>query len=199
MTTSEQLADQAVLLAREALDKLVEFGRESGVTDDTAIDASRLVGQKQHVAGGQRDLRATWEDFTASNLLMGVYEELRERDTPEVERVNSLTAQYLLDEGDELGALAAADEMIRAAETIDSDAWNEYDLLHEGHIVRGTIFLRRGDVQAAASELVAAAAAPDTSGRPDLELALALVDAGQDEAVLAYLRAIASWGSPEPD
>ncbi len=199
MTTSEQLADQAVLLAREALDKLVEFGRESGVTDDTAIDASRLVGQKQHVAGGQRDLRATWEDFTASNLLMGVYEELRERDTPEVERVNSLTAQYLLDEGDELGALAAADEMIRAAETIDSDAWNEYDLLHEGHIVRGTIFLRRGDVQAAASELVAAAAAPDTSGRPDLELALALVDAGQDEAVLTYLRAIASWGSPEPD
>jgi hypothetical protein len=156
-----------VLVAREALDKLVEFGRESGATDDTAINASQLVVQKRHVAGGQRDHRATWEDFTANNLLMGMYEELRERDTPEVERINSLTAQYLLDEGDDLGALAAADEMIHVAETIGSDAWNEDDLLHEGHIVRGTIFLRRGDVQAAASELLAAAASPDTSGRPD--------------------------------
>ena len=199
MTTAEELAGKAVLVAGEALDKLVEFGRESGATDDTAIDASQLVGQKRNVAGGQRDRRATWEDFTATNLLMGMYEELRERETPEVERINSLTAQYLLDEGDELGALAAADEMIRAAETIDSDAWNDDDLLHEGHIVRGTIFLRRGDVHSAASELLAAAAASDTSGRPDVDLALALVQAGQDEAVLTYLRAIASWGSPEPD
>jgi hypothetical protein len=199
VTTSEELADRAVLVAREALDKLVAFGRESGATDDTAINASQLVVQKRHVAGGQRDLRATWEDFTANDLLMGMYEELRERDSPEVERIDPLKGHYLLDEGDELGALAAADEMIHAAETIDSDAWNEDDLLHNGHIVRGTIFLRRGDVQAAASELLAAAAAPDTSGRPDLELALALVEAGQDEAVLTYLRAIASWGSPEPD
>jgi Flp pilus assembly protein TadD len=77
--------------------------------------------------------------------------------------------------------------------------WNNDDLLHEGHIVRGTILFRRGDVQAAASELLAAAAASDTSGRPDVDLALALVKAGQDEAVLTYLRAIASWGSAEPD
>jgi hypothetical protein len=188
-----------VLVARAALDELVEYGRESGATDDTAINASLLVAQKRHLAGGQRDLRATWEDFTANNLLMGMHEELRERGSPEVERIDSLKGQYLLDEGDETGALAAADEMIHAAQTIDSNAWNKDDLLHNGHIVRGTIFIRRGDVQAAASELVAAAAAPDTSGRPDLELALALVRAGQDEAVLTYLRAIASWGSPEPD
>jgi hypothetical protein len=128
-----------------------------------------------------------------------MWEVLRERDSPEVERIDPLEGHYLLDDGDELGALAAADAMIRAAETIDGDHWNEDDLLHNGHIVRGTIFLRRGDVQAAASELLAAAAASDTSGRPDVELALALVEAGQDEAVLTYLRAIASWGSPEPD
>jgi hypothetical protein len=199
VTTSEELAGRAVLIAREALDKLVEFGRDSGATDETAIDASRLVVEKRHVTGGQRDLRATREGFTANNLLMGMYDELRERDAPEVERIDSLKGHYLLDDGDEVGALAAADEMIEAAETIDTDAWNEDDLLHNGHIVRGLISLRRGDVPAAASELLAAAAAPDTSGRPDLELALALVEAGQDEAVLTYLRAIASWGSLEPD
>jgi hypothetical protein len=199
VTSSKELADHAVLIAREALDELIDFARESGATDDTAIDASQLVVQKPHVVAGQRDHRATWEDFAANNLLMGMYEVLRERDSPEVERIDSLQARYLLDEGDELGALAAADEMILAAETIDSDQWNEDDLLHDGHIVRGTIFLRRGDVEAAASELVAAAAAPDTSGPPDVNLALALLQAGQDEAVLTYLRAIAPWGSPEPE
>ncbi len=165
VTTSEELSERAVLVAREALDKLVEFGRASGASDETAIDASRLVARVRHVAGGQRDHRATWEDFTANNLLMGMWEELRERDAPEVERIDPLKGHYLLDEGDELGALAAADEMIHAAKTIESDHWNEDDLLHNGHTVRGTIFLRRGDVRAAASELLAAAAAPDTSGR----------------------------------
>ena len=199
MTTSEELAERAALVAREALDQLVQFARESGASDETAIDASQLVVQRSHVVGGQRDRRSTWEDFTANNLLMGIYEVLREQESPAAERMDSLEGHYLLDEGDELGALAAADEMIRLAETSDGDHWDEDDLLHNGHIVRGTIFLRRGDVQAAASELIAAAAAPDTSGRPDVELALALVLAGQDDAVLTYLRAIAPWGSPEPD
>jgi hypothetical protein len=199
VTTSDELVDRAVLIAREALDKLVKFGRESGATDETAFDASQLVVQKRHVTAGQRDSRATWEDFTASNLLLGMYDELRERDTTEYDRIDFLTAHYLLDAGDELGALAAADEMIETAETINGEQWNENDLLHNGHIVRGRIFLRRGDVQTATSELLAAAAAPDTSGRPDIELALALVEAGQDEAVLTYLRAVAPRWSIEPD
>jgi hypothetical protein len=51
-----------------------------------------------------------------------------------------IEADYLLDDGDEAGALAAADAMIRAAETVGGDQWDEHDLLHNGHIVRGTIF-----------------------------------------------------------
>ncbi len=127
------------------------------------------------------------------------YQFLRERDSPELEPIDPLKGHYLLREGDEHGDLAAADEMIRAAETVDGDHWNDDDLLHNAHIVRGTIFLRRGDAQAAAGELLVAAESPDTAGRPDVELALALVTAGQDDAVLTYLRAIASRGSSEPD
>ena len=184
------------MIAREALDSLVEFSRVSGASDEMATDASQLIVFGRRGRGD--DVRAVWVSFCADNLLLGLWDVLRERDHSEVQRIDSLEGHYLLDDGDEVGAVAAADAMIRAAKTIDGDHWNEHDLLHRGHIVRGVVAMRHGDVEAAASELLAAGRAPDTSGRPDLELALALTLAGQDEAVLTYLRAVAPRWPIEP-
>jgi hypothetical protein len=78
MITSEELAEHAVLVAHEALDKLVEFARASGAADQTAIDASKFIVGKREVVNGKRDHRATWESFLANDLIMGTYEELRE-------------------------------------------------------------------------------------------------------------------------
>ena len=175
---------------------MVEFGRESGVSDETAMDASQLLVLARR--GKRRDVRAASESFCANDLLLGLYFVLSERDAPEVHRIDPLEGVYLLHDGDEAGALAAADAMIRAAETVDDDHWGDHDLLHHAHIVRGVVSLRSGDIEAAVSELLAAGQAPKTSGRPDLELALALVLAGQNEAVLTYLRAVAPDWSTEP-
>ncbi len=141
-----------------------------------------------------------WERRAAEDILlslgMGVFEVDEDPDVLNEER-----AAALLETGDLDAALEAADRLLEAGSASDVDDWNRGNLLHHGHIVRGKVFLRRGDVESATMELRAAGSVPPSpqleSFGPDLGLALDLVRHGQDAAVVGFLRdVLAFWDNP---
>ena len=75
--------------------------------------------------------------------------------------------------------------------------WNYGNALHFAHSVLGLLALNNGDVSEASSELKHAGATPGSpqldSFGPTMQLAKALLQHGQSEAVLAYLRQCRSF------
>jgi len=72
----------------------------------------------------------------------------------------------------------------------ENDEWNEGNRTHKGHIVLGRVALRRGDVAAAATHLIAAGKTKGSpqlnSFGPDVTLARDLLAKGETAAVLQY-------------
>jgi hypothetical protein len=111
------------------------------------------------------------------------------------------TGYQMLVEGDLDGALAVATQLEAVLAVTAVDDWNYGNLIHDLHIIRGKVYVARGDVNAACVELLCAGATPgspqlDTFG-PDLSLAWALLAAGQDAEVVHYLRSIAAFWTPD--
>lgn len=95
-----------------------------------------------------------------------------------------------LDEAERL-----ARQYLQLADEFPND-WYYGNAIHHGHRLLGHIFLDRGQVDAAGEQLIASGRAPSSpqlaSFGPNMDLASALLAAGQQEVVLEYLRACRS-------
>lgn len=116
------------------------------------------------------------------------------------EHVNEDAAYRALRAGDADGALDLAGHLLLEASSLPTDDWNRGNLLHHGHIIRGKVFLQRGDVDASLEELRAAGAVAGSpqldSFGPDLSLAWAHLRAGRNAEVTSYFRDVARFWSP---
>ena len=84
-----------------------------------------------------------------------------------------------------------ANELLTVAQHFRGD-WNYGNAIHDGHLVRGRLALRAGDVAQAKKELLAAGDTPgspqlDTFG-PNMSLASDLLQHGEREVVLEYFQ-----------
>lgn len=92
-------------------------------------------------------------------------------------------------ERDPRRAAAFARELIKLAERYRTD-WNYGNAVHKGHLILGRVALRRGDLDAARSELLLAGRTPGSpqldSFGPNMTLAKELLEAGENGVVLEY-------------
>ncbi|HEY2381902.1 MAG TPA: TonB family protein [Terriglobia bacterium] len=86
-----------------------------------------------------------------------------------------------------------ADELLASA----GDGWNAGTAIHDGNIVRGLVALRRGNVQLAARDLIEAGKTTGgpvlNSFGPNFTLASELLEKGERDAVVEYLRSCKSF------
>ena len=202
MPTAQQIADHVLVTARNAVDDVAAFLLSDSVAEEEGRNADMLLADPAVPPSDVRD-RATWDRCVAMNLLVGgrcVVGEYDDDDDEEDDQTDPDSGYRLLEQGDLVGALAVVDALLRDAETSDEDDWNYGNLIHHAHILRGKVFLQRGDVPGAAAELVAAGATPGSpqldSFGPDFTLAWALLLANEDDAILTYLHAVARFWSP---
>ena len=92
-------------------------------------------------------------------------------------------------ERDPRRAAAFAHELLELAERYRTD-WNYGNAIHKGHLILGRVALRRGDLDAARSELLLAGRTPGSpqldSFGPNMTLAKELLEAGEKAVVLEY-------------
>ena len=94
------------------------------------------------------------------------------------------------------GEYERAEHVARWLLGVKAPDWDTGNKQHFGHIILGTISLRRGDVEAAKQELILAGKAPGSPQRIDggnMFLAKELLEKGEKEAVLRYLQ-LCGWG-----
>lgn len=122
---------------------------------------------------------------------------------PEIDeqRFYALTeaAKWALAFGSEDAAEDFARELLELAELFPND-WNYGNAVHHGHAVLGRVAARRGNLDEAKRRLIEAGNTPgspqlDTFG-PSMSLALELLNLGEREAVLGYLKACRKFWSP---
>lgn len=98
--------------------------------------------------------------------------------------------------GDLSRARAYAARLLKGAPSFPTD-WNYGNAIHNGNEVLGQVSLRRGNRKKALEHLAAAGATPGSpqlnSFGPSFRLAQALLDAGERDAVLAYLESCARF------
>jgi hypothetical protein len=116
---------------------------------------------------------------------------------------SSTSLPYLATQAFQAGQLEKAE--LYARQTLQTPS-QTYDSIHIGNIVLGLVALKRdGDIDAAKASLLAAANTKGTGTLdrwgPNLALAKALLDKGQNEVVLEYLQACKSFvtKNPKPD
>jgi len=146
----------------------------------------------------QRSLAKTQEEKTAlAAKSLGLREREIEKAT-EPGRSDALVqiTDDAFDAGDMAKAEQYANELLKSAQSADGN-WNYGNAIHKGNIALGRVALRRGDVTAAKQHLLAAG---DTPGSPNLDsfgpnmtLAKELLEKGERDAVIAYLRACAKF------
>ena len=100
-------------------------------------------------------------------------------------------AVWAVDDGDLPRATALAQELLDMAPDYRQD-WNYGNAIHKANIALGRVALRRGDRALAARHLLEAGRTPGSpqldSFGPNMILARELVEQGEREAVLEYLR-----------
>jgi hypothetical protein len=170
-------------LDEEEADRLL-----TGVTDVLLPDVNQGDRVDHLLHSAAHDL------FLAVMFISGVLESSADG------RIDPDVGLGLVEAGDLDGALRFADELLAAADALSPDDWNYGNLIHDAHVIRGKAHLASGDLDLAAKELIAASETPgspqlDTFG-PDFSLAWALLLAGRDDEVLAYLRGVARFWEP---
>ena len=89
-----------------------------------------------------------------------------------------------------------AKELLLRAES-HRDDWNYGNAIHKGHIVLGRVALRRDDIEAAKTHLVAAGKTPGSpqlnSFGPNMTLAMELLERGETQAPIAYFNLCAAF------
>jgi len=134
---------------------------------------------------------------------LAAYEEAAKAQTGEA-RFYTLTdlVQVAFQSGQIAKARATAEELLRISPEYRKD-WNYGNAVYAGNSVLGLIALSEVDVDAARRWLLAAGDTPGSpqlnSFGPDLSLAQALFERGEDQAVLAFLDKISKfWKSGAP-
>ena len=98
-------------------------------------------------------------------------------------------AMFALDNQEWDKAEKYARELLKVAPQFPKD-WNYGNAIHKGHLVLGHVALHRNDLETAKSELLAAGQTPGSpqlnSFGPNMSLAKALLDKGENETVIAY-------------
>jgi len=119
------------------------------------------------------------------------------------ERVKTLTAQVqaALTAGDPAAASALAGQLLR--ENSDRAAGTYGDVIYDANQILGLAALRRGNVGAAKTYLLAAGRTPGSpvldSFGPEMPLAQALLARGQKQVVLTFLDEVAKfWATTKP-
>ena len=119
------------------------------------------------------------------------------------EQAKTLTtqAQAALKAGDSAAASALAGKLLR--ENTDKSSWNYGNIVYEANQTLGLAALRRGNVGAAKTYLLAAGRTPGSpqldSFGPDMPLARALLAQGQKQVVLTFLNEVAKfWATTKP-
>lgn len=144
--TEEAIAERLLVLVRSAA---VEIADQLAQLPD-ALDSSAVLF-KLHGVEAMTE-QALWERRAAEDILFA----LRIGDPAEVEDTGRLDEEEIDAplQADELdGPFALANQMLVAVEASDANDWDRGSLLHHGHIGRGKVFLRRGDMESAAHEL----------------------------------------------
>lgn len=95
-------------------------------------------------------------------------------------------------------AIALAEEYLALSEK-HSKSWNHGNAIHDGNAALSIVELRKGNNQKAAEFLIAAGQSPGSpqlnSFGPDFTLANVLLERGEEQAVIHYLRGVAEfWG-----
>lgn len=184
MPDPTEVADHAVHLASQSLEALRRYVDDSPVVNDAL---GVLVEQEEPSA-------ATW---VAIDLLVRL-----DRNQPsEADRDVAQEGWEALGRGDLQAAASAADSLLEEAAAIPDDDWDHDNLLHDGHIIRGHVQLRLGDLTGAEAALRAAGTVRGSpqldSFGPDLSLAWEMLRLSRDHAVLDYLHGIARFWSPD--
>jgi len=179
-----EVVEHAVLLATQSLDALRRFAADYSVVND---------------ALGVLVLRE--EQSAATRVAIDLLAHL-DRDRPRGTELDVAQEGWAaLGRGDLRVAASAAESLLKQAGAMPDDDWDHGNLLHDGHIIRGHVQLRLGDVAGAEAALRAAGAVRGSphldSFGPDLSLAWEMLRLNRDEAVLNYLHAIARFWSPD--
>ena len=194
MTDIEELASMAVATARQAIDTL------DALTERVDEHDLGLARASLFDLDDDTDTMIVIERYAAKYLLMAVADRRGEtvldaEEPDEADRAWSALKRGGLDEAE-----VAASEILQRLQHTEPDDWNYGNLIHDAHIVRGTVLLRRGDLHGAEAELRAAAKSPGSpqldSFGPDLSLAWDLLTRGRDRAALDYLDGVSGFWAP---
>lgn len=201
MPEPQALADRAAELARAATDEMRALAGPDGAA---ALKAASLLGDVIAMRDAAR--RASWERQVVSALLLAAKAALDEANPePESPDVRDQRAYFeardALRGGDLETARQTLEHLRSVASRTSPDDWNHGNVTHHVHVLSGLLHLRDGDVDAAAEDLGHAGHVRPTpqltSFGPDLTLAWALLQRGRDDDVLAYLRAVSAFWSPQ--
>jgi tetratricopeptide (TPR) repeat protein len=138
------------------------------------------------------------ERLKSAKAALGAYERsLAEmRDEEERESLMPSVATIALEAGETAKARGYAEEMLKKAGD-DSSGWNGGNLVHHGHLVLGRIALHDGDTKTAQEHLLAAGKTQGSpqlnSFGPNMTLAKELLEKGERQAVLEYLKLCGSF------
>jgi hypothetical protein len=200
----EALAQQAMALARTALEQLRKFGSQAH--PDAYHEAFVLLLDELHSAPRRPITDETWVRHAAQQLLVALSSDRQASDEsgdsgdPEdsyepisdrIDKAWRLLAAERLDDAAHVASLALAD--VAEAEHPE-DLGNE---VHHGNLILGHVRIRQDDVAAAGDHLIAAGETPGSpqldSFGPNMSLAAALLKAGQAKTVLRYFDKCATF------
>jgi len=137
---------------------------------------------------------------TKAKAALAAYEQSLQRVKEEevVDRRSLLSdaARMALEVGDLAKASGYADELLASVDERSGD-WMTGNAIHQGHLILGRIALRGHDLAQAKEHLLAAGRTPGSpqlnSFGPNMSLAKELLEAGERQAVLDYLKLCGSF------
>jgi len=201
---AEEMSEFALRLASEATDRMIDFIRSDLPSFEEAVEAC-MMPLREFVHSDEPVNSARNSQWRAAHDLLEAARAVVYPIEPKpVDEVDPDTGYRLIAEHHYAEACAFADSLMQQAANLcdpdDPDDRPDDDDVHHANIIRGKAHLAQGDAAAGAAALLAAG---DVQGSPvlgsfgpDLSLAWDLLRAGQDDAVIEYLRRVSRFWSP---